>query len=162
MVLSVLSFGCSKQVDARPKEVNNLLPLFSDTEDTSRITSVTQPEVNRDAEAQKEMISGGSSSNQEEIANSKKITTRFPKSVKRNNCIKKFVYRVIYDYFFAIPVCKKHKGCREKFRTVNFSNGKTLAIAYDCYKWLNCIIKLKACFEQYLILYLFYNIDAHE
>ena len=66
MVLFVLFFGCSKQVGARPKEVN-LLPLLSGTEDTSRITNitnVTQPEVNRDAEAQKEMTSGGSSSNQ--------------------------------------------------------------------------------------------------
>jgi len=114
-----------------PKEVN-LFPLVSDTEDTSRIrtikriTNVTQPEVNHGAEAQKP--------NREEIGNSKKITTRFRKDVKRNNCIKKFVYQVIYNYVFAIPVCKKHKGCREKFKTVNFSNGKTLAISYDCYK----------------------------
>ena len=66
MVLFVLFFGCSKQVGARPKEVN-LLPLLSGTEDTSRImglTDVTQPEVKRDAEAQKEMAGGGSSSNQ--------------------------------------------------------------------------------------------------
>ena len=113
---------------ARPKEVN-LLPLLSGTEDTSRITeitNVTQPEVNRDAEAQKEMASGGYSTNQEEIAHSKKIMTRFlRKGVKRNNCIKKVFTRVIYNYVFEIPVCKKHKGCREKVRTVNFSNGKT-------------------------------------
>ena len=151
MVLFVLFFGCGQRVNARvfhfsPKEVN-LIPLFSDTEDTSRITtikkitSVTQPEVNRDAEAQKETVSGGSSSTQEEIGNSKKIMKRSAKGVKRNNCIKKFVNRVIYNYFFAIPVCKKHKGCREKFKTVNFANGKTLAIRYDCCKWR------EACFE---------------
>lgn len=138
MVLFVLFFGCSKQVGARPREVN-LLPLFSGTEDSSRITTftnVTQPEMNRDAEAQKEMTTGGSSSNQEEIANSKKIMTRFlRKSVKSNNCIKKVFYREIYNHIFEIPVCKKHKGCREKFKTVNFSNGKNLAIRYDCYKW---------------------------
>ena len=134
MVLSVLFFGCSKQVGARPKEVN-LLPLLSGTEDTSRITGITQPEVKRDAEAQKEMAGGGSSSNQEEIANNKKITTRsLRKSVKRNNCVKKVFTRVIYNYVFEIPVCKKHKGCRERVRTVNFSNGKTLAITHDCYK----------------------------
>ena len=136
MVLFVLFFGCSNQVGARPRDVN-LLPLFPDAEYTSRITkvtSVTQPEVSRDTEAQKEMVSGVSSSNQEGIANSKKIMTSFHKSVKRNNCIKKFVYRVIYNYIFRIPVCKKHKGCQEKFKTVNFSNGKTLAIRYDCYK----------------------------
>lgn len=157
MVLFVLFFGCSQQVDATPKEVN-LFPLFSDTEETpritriTRITSVTQPEVNRDAETQKEMVSGGSSSNQEEITNSKNITTRiFPrKGVKRNNCIKKFVYRVIYNYFFAIPVCKKRKGCREKFMSVNFSNGETSAIRYDCYKWY------QACFDS--IYYYIYSI----
>ena len=137
MVLFVLFFGCSKQVGARPKEAN-LLPLLSGTEDTSRITgitNVTQPEVKRDAEAQKEMAGGGSSSNQEELANSKKIMTRFlRKGVKRNNCVKKVFNPVIYNYVFEIPVCKKHKGCRERVRTVNFSNGKTLAITYDCYK----------------------------
>ena len=141
MVLFVLTFfGCSKQVGARPKEVK-LLPLFSGTEDTSRITkitkitNITQPEVNRDAEAPKEMASDGSSSNQEEVTNRKKIMTRFPKKgVKRNNCIKKVFYRLIYNHVFTIPVCKKHKGCREKYRTVNFSNGKTLGIRYDCYK----------------------------
>lgn len=120
MVPFVLFFGCSKQVGARPKEVR-LLPLFSGTEDTSRITkitnitNVTQPEVNRDAEAQKKMARGGSSSNQKEITSSKKITTRFPrKGVKRNNCIKKVFNRVIYNYFFEIPVCKKNTKAVER------------------------------------------------
>ena len=147
MVLFVLFSGCSKQVGARPKEVK-LLPLFSGTEDTSRITTitkitnVTQAEVNRDAEAPKEMASDGSSPNQEEVTNRKKIMTRFPtKGVKRNNCIKRVFYRLIYNHVFTIPVCKKHKGCREKYRTVNFSNGKTLGIRYDCYKWY------QACFQ---------------
>ena len=107
MVLFVLFSGCSKQVGARPKEVK-LLPLFSGTEDTSRITTitkitnVTQAEVNRDAEAPKEMASDGSSPSQEEVTNSKKIMTRFPtKGVKRNICIKRVFYRVIYNYIIT-------------------------------------------------------------
>ena len=48
-----------------------------------------------------------------------------------NACIKRFVYRIIYNWVFKIPVCKQ--GCQSKFRTVNFSNGKTLAIVFDCY-----------------------------
>ena len=139
---------------ARPKEVN-LLPLFPDTKDTSRITratSVTQPQVNRDAQARKETVSVGSSSNQEEIADSKKTMTRFQKIVKRNNCIKKFVYRVIYNYFFAIPVCKRHKGCNGKFKTVNFSNGKTLAIQYDCYKWCQAFFNSIYYYIYFMIL----------
>ena len=48
-----------------------------------------------------------------------------------NACIKRFVYRIIYNLVFKIPVCKQ--SCKTKFRTVNFSNGKNLAIAYDCY-----------------------------
>lgn len=154
MVLFVLFFGCSKPVGARPKEVN-LLPLFPDTKDTSRITratSVTQRQVNRDAQARKETISVGSSSNQEEIADSKRTMTRFQRSLKRNNCIKKFVYRVIYNYFFAIPVCKQHKGCNGKFKTVNFSNGKTLAIRYDCYKWYQAFFKSIYYFIYFMVL----------
>ena len=50
-----------------------------------------------------------------------------------NACIKRFVYRIIYNLVFKIPVCKQ--SCKTKFRTVNFSNGKNLAIAYDCYNW---------------------------
>ena len=48
-----------------------------------------------------------------------------------NACIKRFVYRIIYNWVFKIPVCKQ--GCKSMFRTVNFSNGKTLAIVSDCY-----------------------------
>ncbi|KAL9988474.1 hypothetical protein ACROYT_G002923 [Oculina patagonica] len=48
-----------------------------------------------------------------------------------NVCIERYQYRVIYNYFFQIPVCKQ--GCKKKYKTVAFSNGKTLAIVYDCY-----------------------------
>lgn len=91
--------------------------------------------MNCDVEVQKEMIIGGFLLNQEEIVNSKKIMICFlRKSVKCNNCIKKVFYCVIYNYVFEIFVCKKYKGCREKFRIVNFLNGKNLVIRYDCYK----------------------------
>ena len=48
-----------------------------------------------------------------------------------NACIERYQYRFIYNYFFRIPVCKQ--GCKRKLKTVTFSNGKTLAIVYDCY-----------------------------
>jgi len=48
-----------------------------------------------------------------------------------NACVKRYVYRIIYNWVFKIPVCKQ--GCKSKFRSANFSNNKTLAIAYDCY-----------------------------
>ena len=50
-----------------------------------------------------------------------------------NACIEKYTYRIIYNFFFQIPVCKKH--CKAKYKTVTFQNGKTYAIRYDCYKW---------------------------
>lgn len=49
-----------------------------------------------------------------------------------NDCIERYTYRTIYNYLFKIPVCKT--GCRHKFKTVNFSGGITMAIAYDCEK----------------------------
>ena len=48
-----------------------------------------------------------------------------------NACIQRNQYYTIHGYFFVIPVCKK--GCKTKYRTFTFPNGKTLAIAYDCY-----------------------------
>ena len=49
-----------------------------------------------------------------------------------NACIEKYFYRIIYNIFFRIPVCKKH--CKAKYKSVTFQNGKTYAIRYDCYK----------------------------
>jgi len=48
-----------------------------------------------------------------------------------NACVQRYIHRIIYNFFFKIPVCKQ--SCKSKFRTVNFSNNKTLAIAYACY-----------------------------
>ena len=48
-----------------------------------------------------------------------------------NACIKRYVYRSIYNRVFRIAVCKQ--GCKSEFRTINFSNGRTLTIVFDCY-----------------------------
>ena len=49
-----------------------------------------------------------------------------------NGCIERYIYRFIYNYYFRIPICKA--GCKSKYRIVNFPNGNTYAIRYDCYK----------------------------
>lgn len=109
--------------------------LALETKDASENRNiVTQPELIRSAEAEKELISDRTSSIQEENAADENFEIRFPRSVKDNKCIKKFVNRIIYNYYFAVPLCKIGKGCKEKMMTVNFSNGKTIAIAYDCFK----------------------------
>ncbi len=48
-----------------------------------------------------------------------------------NACIERYQYRIIYNYFFQIPICKQ--GCKKMYNTVPFPNGKTIAIVYDCY-----------------------------
>ena len=52
-------------------------------------------------------------------ANSKAIQVSRAARNATNVCIKRFVYRIIYNWVFKIPVCKQ--GCNSKFRTVNFS-----------------------------------------
>ena len=49
-----------------------------------------------------------------------------------NGCIERYIYRIIYNYFFRIPICKV--GCKSKYKIVNFPNGNAYAIRYDCYK----------------------------
>lgn len=58
--------------------------------------------------------------------------TSFPSSVNKNPCIKRFRYRIIFNYFFAIPVCKGHQGCFEVIKIVNFGKGRTYAIPTNC------------------------------
>jgi len=57
--------------------------------------------------------------------------TQVSRTARNAACIARYVYRTIYNYGFRIPVCKQ--GCKHQYKTVNFSNGKTLAIAYNCY-----------------------------
>lgn len=49
-----------------------------------------------------------------------------------NPCIERYVYRIYYNYVFKVPICKK--GCTPLHKIVAFSNGKQVAIPYDCYK----------------------------
>ena len=58
--------------------------------------------------------------------------TSFPSNVNKNPCIKRFRYRIIFNYFFAIPVCKRHQGCFEVIKIVNFGKGRTYAITTNC------------------------------
>ena len=70
--------------------------------------------------------------NQEETADAGGfIRTRFTRNIK-NRCIKRYDYKIIYNHFFAIPICKKHRGCKEVIKFVNFGSGKTIPITYNC------------------------------
>lgn len=57
--------------------------------------------------------------------------TRKPRDAG-NGCIERYVYHIIYNRVFRIPICKV--GCKPKYMIVTFSNGQTKAIRYDCYK----------------------------
>lgn len=49
-----------------------------------------------------------------------------------STCIKRYDYRIIYNHFFRIPICKRHKKCQRMVRIVRFFNGVTKAINYSC------------------------------
>lgn len=49
-----------------------------------------------------------------------------------NTCIKRYDHRIIYNHFFRIPICKRHKKCQRVVRIVRFFNGVTKAINYSC------------------------------
>jgi len=57
--------------------------------------------------------------------------TQVSRTARNAACIVRHVYQTIYNYGFRIPVCKQ--GCKHQYKTVNFPNGKTLAIPYNCY-----------------------------
>ncbi|XP_022794300.1 uncharacterized protein LOC111333042 [Stylophora pistillata] len=133
MALGVLIMNCSIQVEARPKvpSVSLLHGMINSSEKNNINTRQEQREI-RSAKSEKEKTTDSTSVIQEEHATAEQFKTSFPKSTKDNECIKKYDQRLIYNYFFAIPHCKK--GCKEKFRFVSFSNGKTLSMVYDCFK----------------------------
>lgn len=58
--------------------------------------------------------------------------TRFHSSLNNNPCIKRFHDIFIYNYFYSIPICKKHHGCYAVKKIVNFGKGRTLAITANC------------------------------
>ena len=57
--------------------------------------------------------------------------TQVSRTARNAACIERYVYRTINNFIFRIPICKQ--GCKSKYRHVHFSNGQTVAIAYDCY-----------------------------
>ena len=61
-----------------------------------------------------------------------KVTRTASRRTIQKACVERYVYIVLYNYAFRIPICKK--GCKPKYRFVTFSNGKTYAIRYDCCK----------------------------
>ena len=50
----------------------------------------------------------------------------------QNTCVERYEYHIIYNRVSRIAFCKT--GCNPKFLIVTFTNGKTKAIRYDCYK----------------------------
>ena len=86
----------------------------------------TRYKTGRIAENQREMLTADSSG----IA-----TTPFPRTVNENVCIKRYRYRIICNYFFVIPVCKKHQGCYEVQKIVSFGKGRTYAITFNCQRF---------------------------
>ena len=61
-----------------------------------------------------------------------KVTRTASRRTAGNTCIKRYEYFTISSYILRIPVCKK--GCKAKYRTVIFANGKAKIFVYDCYK----------------------------
>ena len=75
----------------------------------------------------------GTTRSKERIAEGELVKTRLRRNAKLNNhCIRRFDYRIIYKQFFAIPICKTHKGCIAVIKIVNFGRGKKLPITYNC------------------------------
>ena len=108
MVLCALMMNSSIQVQARPR-VSPVSPLHGMMNSSGKSTVNTLQD--------RPMISSAKLE--------KEKTTN-------NQCLKKFDYRLIYNYFFEIPLCKKE--CKEKVNFVTFSNGEMLSVVYDCVK----------------------------
>ena len=141
----VLLLSCRTDVKARPTD-SSLLSVH-EVEDTSRKIAQATEEQNGQGQLQRETeledtFSSGMPLTRHRVTRSQEdlltadaagfTQTVFPKRVKKNNCIRRFRYQIIYNYFFAIPVCKKHSGCIEVKQIVNFPKGRTLAITYNC------------------------------
>ena len=56
--------------------------------------------------------------------------TQVSRTARNAACIERYVYRVILNYIFPIPICKQ--GCKLMYKTVNFGSGHTRTIPYDC------------------------------
>ena len=131
MALCVLMMNSSIQVQARPRISS--VSLFHGMINSSGKSTVNTSQDRRMVHgAKSEKTVYLTSATQGEHVIAEQFKRRFPKSTKDNQCIKKFDHRLIYNYVFEIPHCKK--DCKEKVRFVTFSNGKIQAVAYDCVK----------------------------
>ena len=93
--------------------------FFEGDQDTDENPSsrITQPRKELDVPGKKGRIAKG----------------RLIRHARSNNtCIKRYEYRIIYNYFFRIPICKRHKNCQRVVKIVRFSNGIAKAINYNC------------------------------
>ena len=129
MALCVLMMNSSIQVQARPRISS--VSLFHGMINSSGKRTVNTSQDRRMVHgAKSEKTTYLTSATQGEHV--EQFKRRFPKSMKDNQCIKKFDHHLIYNYVFEIPHCKK--DCKEKVRFVTFSNGKIQAVVYDCVK----------------------------
>ena len=158
-MVSLLTFGW--KVDARPREslplseVSSLenSKMIAKPDNETRILNAEKHAGDKDtsfiAEAAKETSFDGDKKEEGRIGQARKEldplglnggiledgfeNTRFPRNSRDNNpCMKRMDYRIIYNYFFTIPVCKRHKDCRREIKIVKFANGKELGITSNC------------------------------
>lgn len=104
---------------------------------TKETGSARNQRENENEEASSENVQArreiGTTRHKERTAEREFNRTRFNRNAKLNNhCIRRFDYRIIYNQFFAIPICKTHKGCIPVIKIVNFGQGKNLPITYNC------------------------------
>ena len=104
---------------------------------TKETGSARNQRENENEEASRENVQArreiGTTRHKERIAEGEFIRSRFNRNAKLNNhCINRFDYRIIYNQFFAIPICKNHIGCIPVIKIVNFGRGKTLPITFNC------------------------------
>lgn len=102
------------------------LPLYT-TDDNAIIEELEQLEKFLKSNLQETGIQDETSA----VGRAAGKVTKVSRTARNAACIERYVYRIFYNYVFKIPICKQ--GCKKRYRTVNFPNGQTLGIAYDCY-----------------------------
>ena len=137
--LLTLLLNCHREVQARPtdshsrktaqnwtKKIAFLKPKQKDGTGSANSIDM-QPTrhsiIKRAADNREELLTAGGAG---------LYRTSFPSSVNKNPCIKRFRYRIICNYFLAIPVCKRHQGCSEVIKIVNCGKGRTYAVTTNC------------------------------
>ena len=165
--LMVSLLTCGWKVDARPREslpfskVSSLetLKVIAKPDNGTRIQNAETRAGDKDtsfiAQAAKETSFDGDKQEEGRIAQAREEldqsginggivedgfeNTRFPRNSDDNNpCIKRLDYRIIYNYFFTIPVCKRHKHCRREKKIIRFANGKEFGITSNCVRTWPC------------------------